>query len=302
MSTDRRRAPVFILAPPRSYSTVALALLAGHPELYGFPELLLFQVRTAGELLTEAQRRPDLSRRYIEVRQTGPCRAIAQLHEGNQSPAAMSRARAWLEAHAEWPVKRLFDHLLDIVAPRTGLEKSPDTVTAHGALTAGMSAYPDARFLHLTRHPVTSQASMHRHWEYLAPTRARRHLIADAASAWYLGHSRTVDALRKLPSHRWLRVMSEDLLRQPRVWLPKILDWLALTYDATVIDRMLHTERWEYASRGESGDLFGGDAIFMHFPELRSVAAPGPVVFDPAWGLPAEMCRRMTSLAHFLGY
>ena len=34
--------PIFLLAPARSYSTITLALLAGHPDIYGFPEMLLF--------------------------------------------------------------------------------------------------------------------------------------------------------------------------------------------------------------------------------------------------------------------
>ncbi len=49
--TPHRR-PVFLLAPARSYSTVALALLAGHPGLHGFPELMLFNADTVAEPLS----------------------------------------------------------------------------------------------------------------------------------------------------------------------------------------------------------------------------------------------------------
>jgi hypothetical protein len=304
MSTDesRRPEPVFVLAPARSYSTVTVALLAGHPAIYGFPELLLFGVRAAGDLLTEEQRSPYLDPGYVEVRQTGPLRALAELHEGDQSAAAIARARDWLRAHADWPVKDVFDHLLDLVAPRIGLEKSPDTIATQATIEACLRTYPRARLLHLTRHPVTTQLSMHRHWQNMRHIQNRRHLVAAAASAWYLGHNRAIRALEALPPDQWLRVAAEDLLGQPLVWLPKILDWLGLGYDHEQIGRMLHTERWVYAGHGDMGNLYGGDAVFLGSPKLRPAIDPGPVVFDPAWGLPAEMIRRMTELARYLGY
>ena len=304
MSTNelRRPEPVFVLAPARSYSTVTVALLAGHPAIYGFPELLVFGVRTAGDLLSEQQRSPRLDPGYIQVRQTGPLCALAQLHEGDQSAAAIARARDWLRTHADWPVKDLFDHLLDLVAPRIGLEKSPETIATQAAVNECLRTYPDARLLHLTRHPVTTQLSMHRHWQDMKHIYNRRHLVATAASAWYLGHCRAIRALETLPPNRWMRVAAENLVDQPRVWLPKILDWLGLAYDDEDIGRMLHTERWVYAGLGDPGNLYGGDAVFLHSPKLRPAVDPGPVVFDPAWGLPPEMCRRMAELARYLGY
>ena len=36
-----RREPIVLLAPARSYTTVTVALLSGHPDIYGFPEMLL---------------------------------------------------------------------------------------------------------------------------------------------------------------------------------------------------------------------------------------------------------------------
>jgi len=291
-----------VLAPARSYSTVTVALLAGHPDMYAFPELLVFGVRTVGELLTEGTRQPHLDAGYVQVRQTGPLRALAQLHEGEQSTAAIDRARAWLRAHADRPGKDLLDHLLDLVAPRFGVEKSPDTTATQAAFEACLRAYPRARLLHLTRHPVTTQLSMHRHWQDMKHIHNRRHLVATAASAWYLGHRRIVRTLEALPADQWLRVAAEELLSQPREWLPRILDWLGLAYDDEVIGRMLQTERWIYAGLGDSGGLYGGDAAFLHSPNLRPAEAPASVQFDPAWGLPAEMCRRTTRLAHYLGY
>src|SRR5262249_10281696 len=46
-------APVFVLAPARSHSSVAVAMLSQHPAMYGFPELRLFRARDVAGLLKD---------------------------------------------------------------------------------------------------------------------------------------------------------------------------------------------------------------------------------------------------------
>lgn len=294
-------APVFVLAPIRSFSTVCVALLAGHPGLYGFPEMLLFSTPDVEGLLTEPERRPGTPLPWMHRRLTGVLRAVAELHEGSQCPDAIARAHSWLADRAEWSTVRLMDHLLDLVQPCTGLEKSPDTVNSDQALDACIAAYPQARFLHLTRHPATTQRSMHRHMRQCWPGDTQS-LVVRSASAWYLGHLRIAKRLARMPAEQWLRVRAEDLLRDPGCWIRRICGWLGLACDASIIVQMLQTENWPFAGVGESGDLGGGDGTFMQAPALRQVPEPGPVVFDQEWGLHPDLTRRMVAFAAFLGY
>ena len=37
-------APLFLLAPPRSYTSLVNAMLGQHPQAFGLPELCLFNV------------------------------------------------------------------------------------------------------------------------------------------------------------------------------------------------------------------------------------------------------------------
>lgn len=294
-------APVFLLAPVRSFSTVSLALLAGHPDLYGFPEMLLFTATDVGGLLAERVRRPNVPPWWIRNRLTGVLRAVADLNEGSQSPEAVLRARHWLADRADWTTVRLMDYLLDRAWPCTGLEKSPDSTQSDRALDACTGAYPNARFIHLTRHPVTTQRSMHEHFGPLWPDDPRV-VAVRSASAWYLSHLRIAKRLAAMPPERSMRVRAEDLLREPAVWLSRICAWLGLRCDEQIIDRMRRTERWRFAGRGEGGKLGGGDRKFLCSPALRPVPEPGPVRFDPAWGLHPELTSRMTRLAAYLGY
>lgn len=294
--------PVFLLSPPRSCSTVCLAIMAGHPEIYGFPELMAFaaepQLRTVAALLGESVRRPEMPAWYLRARLAGPVRSVAEVHDHAQDRQALERAHRWLRDRHGWTTIELMDHLMTAVAPRIAVEKSPDTVSSDASLASCLATYPRARFIHLTRHPVSSQASMHRHWAKLGvdPTV----LVAQSASAWYLSHLRISRMLAALPPEQWLRVRAEDLVNEPAAHLPRILSWLGLACTPEIIAGMRQTENWIYASFHPG--LNGGDPTFMKSPRLRGIALPKDISFDLSWGLSREMCRRMRSLGEYLGY
>jgi hypothetical protein len=297
-----RRSPVFLLAPARSFSTVSLALLAGHPGLFGFPELLLFSAPDVRGFLDEGSRLTRYPDSWIRSRLNGVLRAIAVVHEDSQSAEALGRAENWLRARPDWTMVGLMDYLLARVDPLTGVEKSPDTVGSVDTLGNCVASFPNARFIHLTRHPVTTQRSMHEHYRPVSQL-SDASLAVACATQWYLAHLRVAKTLADLPADRWMRVRGEDLLSEPRVWLPRICAWLGLDCDEDIVERMLHTERWRFAqgdpARWRAG---GGDPKFLRSPRLRAVPPPGPVEFDPAWGPSAEMADRMKTLASALGY
>lgn len=285
--------PLFVLCPGRSYSTVTVALLAGHPDTYGFPELLLFMSETVGELQSR-----------LDWRQlTGLYRTISELHEHSQSDGAIERAREWTRRAADWTTPRLMDYLLGTVAPRVGIENSPPTVTTEGPLALCLAAYPRARFLHLTRHPIDSIRSMSRDWKALwHPVPSDRYLLAVSATSWYSSHQRIAKTLSELPADRWLRIRAEDLLREPHTWIPKVLHWLQLPCTTEIIETMLRTERWVFSGTGPSGNLAGGSTKYLENPTLHVIPKPGAETYDTFLELPAQERQRILRLASYLGY
>jgi hypothetical protein len=292
--------PVFMLAPPRSYSTVSLAMLAGHPQLYGFPEMLVFTAPTVGEILKGTGRTRKAG--WIEFGNTGIARAVAEIHEGGQSPEAVERAMDWLRDHGDWKAVALMDHLLQLVYPKIGLEKSPDTVGSNAALNACLRAYPRARYLHLTRHPVGTVQSMRKHWVAIFPEEMTPQARVNVCLfRWYTFHLRIVKAVQGLPDDQWMRVRAEDLLRAPQIWLPRVLDWLSLGHDNVTIEQMTWTDRWQFAQLYK-GAGSGGDPSFQQNPALRPVATPAAELISPSWKITDKVRRRVVTLARYLGY
>ena len=84
--------PLFILAPPRSFTSVTCGMIGQHPEMYGLPETNLLARDTYQHL-----------KALYKVRgrfQHGLLRSIAQLAFGEQTEDNVTVAIEWLEKHA----------------------------------------------------------------------------------------------------------------------------------------------------------------------------------------------------------
>lgn len=282
-------------------------MIGRHPELYGFPELLLFLGETVEDMLRFCQQR-HAGGEMFNPRPPGLLRALAQINAQEQSAATIEQAYQWLLARKDWHVKQVFDHLLEGVAPRIGVEKSPWLATAPSMLHRLHHAYPQARYLHLTRHPVTAQTSMQEFYQRLTPWQLpglEGLGLADyCARAWHDWHRNIMNFTATLPPVQVLRVRGEDLLDNADAHLPGLASWLGIRGDAEAIDAMKHPEDSPYAGFGPNGaKLSGYDPKFQADPRLRP-SRPGPVGIElPAeWNVAAPIRALVTELALELGY
>jgi hypothetical protein len=289
----QRFAPVIVLSPARSHSSVVTAMIGSHPELYGFPELILFDRPTLGERMDAGPLIGKRPRGWNPV--AGLERAVAELHYGAQGSGEIAAARRWLERRRAWPGADVMDHLLRLVAPRTGVEKSPDTVNGEDRLARALAAYPRARFIHLVRHPVTAQRSMQ-----------RRLFLFDrpvpCALGWLNQHRRILEFRARLPAAQSLLVRTEFVLNHPRDELARIARWLGIAADAVALDAMCHPERSPYANAGHDGARGGNDPVFLHDPTPHAVELPPSLEHPEEWKLPEDLERDIIALAEQLGY
>ena len=86
-----RFAPLFVLAPARSYSSVIVTMIGQHPELVGLPELKLFGHRTIGDL--EHSLPVYWRQRGFTHRSPGLVRALAEFEFGGQTRRRIVAAR-----------------------------------------------------------------------------------------------------------------------------------------------------------------------------------------------------------------
>jgi hypothetical protein len=274
--------PLFILAPPRSFTSIACAMLGQHPQLYGLPETHLFCEETV------SARAARVARATYPMGH-GLLRAVAQLYFGAQNEATVRLAQQWLRRRSDVTTDFIFKVLADRAFPRILVDKSPSTVNSLEVLQRTHSKFPGARFVHLLRHPRGHGESVVRyiderrkhgpipptHW-LLKISQASEQAhdgpegpVLDPQIGWYARHTTICDFLSTIPSEAQMRVRGEDLLAEPDRMLREIASWMGLRADAPAIGAMKHPERSPYAFLGPRGARYGNDAFFLQDPSFR---------------------------------
>jgi Sulfotransferase family len=286
-------APIIVLSAARSGSSVITSMIGQHPDLYGFPELVLFAGATVGEALVVDKRMDEWVARNHRF---GLLRSIAQLHFGSQSDDCLDAADRWLRMRSRWPIEFVLDQLFEAVAPLVAIEKSPVTTSSDASIARATALYPTGFFVHLVRHPISTIDSMLRHWAAFAemgidvspPVVAR---------GWLMTQRRTLLALRRVPASRQVRIRAEDVLNSPCPELARIASLLGVSTGRHAIERMLHPEESVYASLGG-----GNDPLFLWKPSPRPMSIPPSLDVPSSWGIPAEIAAALQKVGMFFGY
>lgn len=264
--------PVFVLAPPRSFSSVVAAMIGQHPQLYGLPELHLFTSDTVGELYAYYGMEGERSGRRAD----GLLRVLAELFCGEQSERNVFISKKWLSRNQAVTTIALLQRIMERVSPRDIVEKSITTCWNDANLQRVIDGFPTARFIHLLRHPRSHGRSLmklveERNWH--VPRGILDHTTdpptMDPQLMWLRIHGRIARMLAALPEGRHLRVRGEDVLSEPDRELARIVEWLGLRTDAEAVEAMKHPEQSPYASPGPRNAMFGADQNFIANPHFR---------------------------------
>lgn len=279
-------------------------MIGQHPELAGLPELKLFCYATIGEL--EASLPAFWLKRGVTHRSPGLVRAVAQLAYGDQSIGSLAAAHAWLRIRSHWSGPDVLDFLMARLGGRTAVEKSPEDVDADEALQRLHDAYPKARYLHLTRHPITTLHSMQRHWvrTMMPDPLAGEPIGSSAIAAWFQVNERIRLFCARLPKDRWMRARAEDLLNDPNRHLLGVATWLGIRTDDAAIAAMQHPEASIFARFGPvgSGVVGGSDPDFLADPTLRRTQLPTSLQSPKCTAAYASLWRAVIDLSARLGY
>lgn len=277
-------APIFLLAPGRSFTTVFSVMLGQHPELFGIPETNLSMAPTIGAWLSETG---GVKRPYLRA---GLLRTIAHLETGEQTTQTVRQAQQWLNAHMGMTTAELFAMLRNSVPERGLVEKSPITVTEPQYLRHLLELAPDARFIHMTRHPYSNCQSMIKtEWYRMGLERESPESydhrfnppVFDPQFHWLGAHQRILEFQQLVSPDRWLHVRGEDVLSTPDTSLPEICRWLGIDDGAAALAAMKLPEKSPFARLGPQMAVGGNDPNFLNDPLLRPFKAPKSPLLGP---------------------
>jgi len=220
----------------------------------------------------------------------GALRTIAELFFGGQNEQTIREARGWLRRRSYLTTGTLLELIARKVYPRMVVEKSPSIVYRMTFLRRAYRMFPNARFIHLLRHPRSQGESVIRlmewrrrvigeipatHWFYRVSTRRQGwwpnsdNEYVDPQRGWYELHQTILTFLKSVPERQKFRIHGEDLLIDPNTSLKQISQWLGIRTDLGAIESCKHPENSPYACLGPKGAIYGNDRLFLENPVLR---------------------------------
>lgn len=253
----------FVLGVPRSGTTLLRVMLAGHPQLFVPPEMVI------APFATMAERKERLSERFWE--KGGLRRALMEL-EGLDVDGAKA-AEAALEGLT---VPEVYARLFAELDGRTLVDKCPHLCAEPAALDRLARWFPEARWLWIVRHP----GSVTRSVENMPMAEVMLQGYApDAREIWVRGNEVVRNFLARIPDERKATLRYEDLVTDPRPTMERACAALGVPFHEAVLDPY----EGDRMREGPSGARAVGDPNMAGRgriqPELATAWLEG---FDPA--------------------
>ncbi|HJX29845.1 MAG TPA: condensation domain-containing protein, partial [Thermoanaerobaculia bacterium] len=218
---------LFILSPPRSGTTLMRVLLGGHPRLFAPPELELLSFNTLAERRSAYTGRDSF---WLE----GLVRAVMEIR-GCDAEEATRITAAWEDEG--WTCQRAYGQLQEWLGERSLVDKTPSYALDPATLRRAEEGFAEPIYIHLVRHP----GGMIRSFEEAKLDQIffrhehgfdRREL---AEMIWLVSHENILRFLEEIPSHRWHRVVFEELLREPEAVVRGLCDSLGLDFHPDMV-------------------------------------------------------------------
>lgn len=304
--------PIFVLAAPRSFSSLITAMIGQHPELYGMPELNLFQCETVADFNSGMAATGGVKSPFWGVMRHGLLRAIAQIYGGEQTPESVRMAERWLKQREHWTAGDVLRNLGAAVAPRRMVEKSPAVLRDRAFLDHIVDVFPRARFIHLVRHPIPQGKSALaakggsallmslNSIDYRSPDAA----VLDPQISWHDAQIQILSFLDTLPDDQFVTIRGEDFLNDLDGHLPALCEWLGISTAPEAIAAMRSPEKSPYSCPGPANARLGNDPNFLHSPALRETRFTVPPLDSAlSWRTDGQgLHPRVQELARALGY
>jgi len=241
---------IFILAPPRSGTTLLRVMLAGHPQLFAAAELQLLGFNTLRE------RRAAYSGKY-SLWLEGTVRVVMQIQGCDADQAKRILARYEDQGMT---TKQFYRVLQDWIAPQTLVDKSPSYALDLAMLKRAECDFQDALYIHLVRHPYAMVRSFecYRLEQVFFMPEHPFSALELGELVWVISHQNIVEFLDGVPEERWYRMRFEELVRRPQVVMEQMCRQLGLEYHPDLIEPYKDKEKKMtdgiYAASAPMGD------------------------------------------------
>ncbi|MEM9823762.1 MAG: beta-ketoacyl synthase N-terminal-like domain-containing protein, partial [Bacteroidota bacterium] len=225
---QKKNAPaIFILAPPRSGTSLLRLMLAGHPALFAANELQLLGFPTMEE-------RAKAYAGKFALWKEGLVRTLMEL---DQCTADEAKQKIEAAERAGKSTQDYYQLLQDRISPRLLVDKSPSYALDFTILTKAEQDFSDAIYIHLLRHPYAMIRSFERmHMDqamYLHPHSFNARQLGELI--WTESHHCIQTFLAQIPSHRKFQLQYEALVSRPEAVMKDLCRAIGLDFHPNLL-------------------------------------------------------------------
>ncbi len=225
-SKNKNKKAIFILAPPRSGTTLLRVMLAGHPDIFAANELQLLH-------FNDMEERKNAYQGKFSLWSEGLVRAIMELQncDGDQAKEIISDFEK-----KKYTTKQVYEQLQSWIGDSILVDKSPSYALDLDALKKAKAEFEDAFFIQLVRHPLSmidSFAKMHMDQVmFLEKHNYSPKQLGELI--WAKSHNNIVDFFNTIPENRTLRIEYETLVKNPTKTLSNLCLKLGIDFNSNL--------------------------------------------------------------------
>ncbi len=263
---DKNPRAIFVLAPPRSGSTLLRIILAGSSQLFSPPELHLLSYATL------AQRKAALEGEATQQLLQGTIRAIAQIQNCSVETAEQTMALCEQNNLTTEDFYRLLQSWLD---DRILVDKTPTYAFSLDTLTKAEQTFDAPIYIHLVRHPYGMIRSYEESkLERIIPIANVRHFSTRelAELTWLTSHDNILSFLQDIPLNRQHRLHYEDLVRDPYTSVRRLCQALKIDFCPDMLDPYGDMKQRMTDGGRKVSDMSGDLKFYLH-SEIDASAA-----------------------------
>ena len=221
-------APLFILAPPRSGTTLLRVMLAGHPALFACNELQLLHFETL-------RQRSEAYTGKFKLWSEGLIRAVMELKNCDAETAQYLLHE--LEEKGTTTAE-MFRLLQEWSGGRTVADKSPSYALDPLALQKALRDFPKAKFIQLVRHPWSMVRSFEKyHMDqvlYLHPHNLSPRKLGELV--WLHSQRNVSEFLTEVPDGQKSTILYEDLVSRPEATIRRMCEEIGIEFHPGLLD------------------------------------------------------------------
>ena len=226
---------IFILAPPRSGTTLLRIMLAGHPQLFAANELQLLHFNTL-------QERKEAYTGKFSLWSEGTIRTIMELKNCNADEAKSIMQNFEKD---NLGTQDFYHVLQNWVGNRIIVDKSPSYAMDMMALEKAEADFDNAIFIHLSRHPYSMIKSFEKmHMDQVMFLKKHSYNSRNTGELiWAESHQNISNFLKNIPTDRQFRIFYEDLVQQPKEVMQEMCETIGLPFHPNLLNPYLDIEK-----------------------------------------------------------